>query len=144
MRRPSVPELGKPLGPRKRPAAERVLSKRLPQTLPQGGFAALQPRGCGAGRAHLRVVLQDGEEGVVHPREEAGEGGRLQALQRHGEQRAEGQADVVRVADGGLAPPQQLGQHVQEGPDHRGRRRLLPAGLSALQLQDRKGHGRGR
>lgn len=45
--------------------------------------------------SHLRVTLQDWEEHVVQPQEDASILQRLQMVQRDGEKDAEGQADVV-------------------------------------------------
>lgn len=61
---------------------------------------------------HLWVTLQDREEHIVHPWEDAPILGGLQVVQGHGQQDAEGQTDVVRVANGPLSLPQQPSQNI--------------------------------
>lgn len=88
---------------------------------------------------HLWMTLQDGEEHIVHPQEDTSVLGGLQVVHRHGQQNAEGQADVMGVADGLLPLPQQGSQDVQKRAHHWQGRGLLLAGLSVLQLQGKTG-----
>lgn len=71
----------------------------------------------------------------MDPREDAPILGGPQGVQGHGQQDAEGQANVVRVADGPLPLPQQRSQDVQDRPDQCRRHGLFPTSLSGLQLQ---------
>lgn len=62
----------------------------------------------------------------------------LQVVQGHSQQDAEGQADVVRVADGPFPLPQQRSQDVQDRPHQSQGRGLLLTNLSGLQLQGKE------
>lgn len=84
------------------------------------------------------MTLQDGEEHIVHPQEDAPILRGLQVVQRDCQQDAEGQADMVRVADGLLPLSKQGRQDVQNRPHNRQGHRLLLTSLSVLQLQEKK------
>lgn len=72
------------------------------------------------------------------PREDTPVLNGLQVVQGHGQQDAEGQADMVRVADGPFPLPQQRSQDFQDRPDQSQGRGLLLTSLSGLQLQGKE------
>ena len=92
------------------------------------------PALCPVPPPHLRMTLQDGEEHIVHPQEDAPILRRLQMVQRDCEQDTESQADMVWIADGLLPLSQQCCQQVQNRPHHCQEHRLLLTSLSVLQL----------